>query len=283
MTSRGATRGGAGGGGGVSSTPDAAGVTFTPAGSIAATNVQDALVELDGTIPDASQFTYATGGGKEAVAATGTSGTVTIDLNDGNYQYATLTGNVTSTSVTNVTNGKACSLFLEITAGANSWTWWSGITWVGLTSAPTLSTSGTDLFSFVTRDGGTTWFGFYLTGSAPTQSKDYSISGALTTSTGALRLYNNSGRTRTLSVVRASVGTAPTGASILVDVNKNGTTIFTTQSKRPTIAVSTNTDLSDTPDVTSWADGDYLTVDVDQIGSSVAGSNLVVQVVYYDG
>ena len=108
----------------------------------------------------------------------------------------------------------------------------------------------------------------------------FSQGGTLTTGTGAFRLYNRDGVTHTIHTVTASVGTQPTGASILVDVNKNGTTIFTTQSNRPTIAVSTNEDESGVPDVTSWAAGDYLTVDIDQIGSTVAGANLVVVVVY---
>jgi hypothetical protein len=61
-------------------------------------------------------------------------------------------------------------------------------------------------------------------------------------------------------------------------VNKNGTTIFTTQANRPTIAISGNTDESGVPDVTALADGDYLEVDIDQIGSTVAGSDLTVQI-----
>jgi hypothetical protein len=108
----------------------------------------------------------------------------------------------------------------------------------------------------------------------------FSQGGTLTTGTGAFRLYNRSGVTRTISTVTASVGTQPTGASILVDVNISGTTIFTTQSNRPTIAVSTNEDQSGTPDVTAWTSGSYLTIDIDQIGSTIAGANLVVTVVY---
>lgn len=108
----------------------------------------------------------------------------------------------------------------------------------------------------------------------------FSQGGTLTTGAGQFRLYNRSGSTRTLHTVTASVGTQPTGSSILVDVNKNGTTIFTTQSNRPTIAVSTNEDESGAPDVTSWASGDYLTVDIDQIGSTIAGADLTVTVVY---
>lgn len=110
------------------------------------------------------------------------------------------------------------------------------------------------------------------------QTVTFSKAGAQTVQTGTLRWYAN--RAITIVSVRASVGTQPTGASLIVDVNKNGTTIFTTQANRPTIAVSTNTDLSGTPDVTTLAQGDYLTVDVDQIGSTVAGSDLTVEIEY---
>lgn len=105
----------------------------------------------------------------------------------------------------------------------------------------------------------------------------FSKSGVLTTGTGAHRWYNDTGVTLTFVKARASVGTAPTGASILVDVHKGGTTIWATQSRRLTIAVSTNTDTETTFDTTTIADGDYLTVDIDQIGSTIAGSDLVVQ------
>jgi hypothetical protein len=91
-------------------------------------------------------------------------------------------------------------------------------------------------------------------------------------------MYNDSGRTLTITSVRASVGTAPTGASVIVDVHLNGTTIFTTQGNRPTISPGAFTSGSATPDVTSVAAGDYLTIDIDQVGSTVAGAYLTVQV-----
>jgi hypothetical protein len=81
--------------------------------------------------------------------------------------------------------------------------------------------------------------------------------------------------------VAATVGTAPTGASLIVDVNKNGTTIFTTQANRPTVAISGNASSDAVPDVTAVAAGDYITVDVDQIGSTVAGSDLCVILRYH--
>jgi len=86
------------------------------------------------------------------------------------------------------------------------------------------------------------------------------------------------GKALTVANITAGVNTAPTGASILVDVNKNGTTMFTTQGNRPTIAASGFSDAASVPDVTSLAAGDYITIDVDQIGSTIAGSNLVVSI-----
>ena len=86
----------------------------------------------------------------------------------------------------------------------------------------------------------------------------------------------------TYSIVgtRLTVGTAPTGASLIVDINKNGTTIYTTQANRPTITAAANAGgPGATPDVTTLAAGDYLTVDIDQVGSSVAGADLTVSVI----
>lgn len=102
----------------------------------------------------------------------------------------------------------------------------------------------------------------------------FSRQGPLTVLAGTHRYYVESNAT--ISTVRAAVGTAPTGTSLIVDVNKNGTTIYGTQANRPTIAVSANTATGGTASVTSLAAGDYLTVDIDQVGSTVAGSDLTV-------
>jgi hypothetical protein len=85
--------------------------------------------------------------------------------------------------------------------------------------------------------------------------------------------------TLTITKVKVVVKTAPTGAALIVDVNKNGTTIFTTQGNRPTIAIGDTTADSGTPDVTALAETDKLTIDIDQIGSTVAGADLTVEVV----
>lgn len=101
----------------------------------------------------------------------------------------------------------------------------------------------------------------------------------LGTIVGTARIYNDTGATLSIKAVRASVGTAPTGASIIVDINVSGTTIFTTQGNRPIIPASGNTSGKVTNmDVTTISDGSYFTVDIDQVGSLVAGANLTVQI-----
>jgi hypothetical protein len=110
--------------------------------------------------------------------------------------------------------------------------------------------------------------------SAPVRYITLGRYGTLTATAGSDRLYIP--YSCTITNVYASVSTAPTGASIIVDVSKGGTTIFTTQGNRPTITATNFTDTSSTPDVTAIAANDYLTLDVDQVGSTVAGADVRV-------
>lgn len=81
----------------------------------------------------------------------------------------------------------------------------------------------------------------------------------------------------TLTAVRASVTTAPTGSTIIVDINKSGATILSTRlsidasEKTSTTAASaaviSNTALTDDAEIT---------IDIDQVGSTVPGAGLKV-------
>lgn len=113
------------------------------------------------------------------------------------------------------------------------------------------------------------------TGLATSNEQTFGYGGTLTTYVGTGRYYAQANCT--ISSVWASVGTAPTGSSIIVDINKNGTTIFTTQANRPTIAIGAAYSGNVTNmDITSLSAGDYITIDIDQIGSTVAGADLTV-------
>lgn len=102
------------------------------------------------------------------------------------------------------------------------------------------------------------------------------VTGALTVTTGKSRVSMRAAYT--VESIVADINTAPTGASVILDVNKNGTTLFTTQANRPTIAAAAFTSSATQPDVLTFGVGDYLTVDVDQIGSIVAGSDMTVNI-----
>ncbi|QQG43387.1 MAG: hypothetical protein HYW45_04325 [Candidatus Daviesbacteria bacterium] len=72
------------------------------------------------------------------------------------------------------------------------------------------------------------------------------------------------------------VRTAPTGADIIIDINKNGSTIWSTQANRGKIVAGSTNGNTTTFNITSLAPGDFLDLDIDQVGSSVAGVDLTV-------
>jgi hypothetical protein len=86
----------------------------------------------------------------------------------------------------------------------------------------------------------------------------------------------------TLTEVRASVNTAPTGAILTVDINEGGATVLTT---KLTIDIG---ELTSTTAATAaviggagpaLADDAEITIDIDQIGSTVAGKGLKVTLI----
>lgn len=80
-----------------------------------------------------------------------------------------------------------------------------------------------------------------------------------------------------ISSVVIHVGTAPLVQAVLVDVNDDGASIFTTQGNRPSINAGANDATSGTPDGgTSIAAGSVISVDVDQVGVGTLGSDLTV-------
>src|SRR5690606_30793786 len=63
-------------------------------------------------------------------------------------------------------------------------------------------------------------------------------------------------RAGTIIGVRAAAGDPPVGDDIIVDVNKNGSTIYANQGNRPAVPDGNNIGAETTPDVTEIAEGD---------------------------
>ena len=103
----------------------------------------------------------------------------------------------------------------------------------------------------------------------------FSQAGTLAVKVGTSR-YPVKGGTFQIQTIAAMVDTAPTGAAVIIDVNKNGASLYGTQANRPTIAAGSNGATVGAHTATTVTDGDYLTVDIDQVGSTVAGADLVV-------
>ena len=85
----------------------------------------------------------------------------------------------------------------------------------------------------------------------------------------------------TLSAVRASVTTAPTGQTIIVDINESGSTIMTTNKLSIDASEKTSTTAATQPGITdsALADDAEITIDIDQVGSGTAGTGLKVTLI----
>jgi hypothetical protein len=84
----------------------------------------------------------------------------------------------------------------------------------------------------------------------------------------------------TVTAVRASVGTAPTGSALVVDINEGGTTILSTKlsidaSEKTSTTAATPAVISDS----ALADDAEITIDIDQIGSTIAGAGLKITLI----
>lgn len=119
----------------------------------------------------------------------------------------------------------------------------------------------------------------HTTGNAPVAPPPFSVPGTVAVATGTATWYNDTGRTLTFVGARSSVGTAPTGASLIVDIKVNGTSLWSvTPANRPTIAAAAKTSGNVTTfDNATITNGSFVTVDVVQVGSGTPGSDLTVQ------
>jgi hypothetical protein len=81
----------------------------------------------------------------------------------------------------------------------------------------------------------------------------------------------------TLIAVRASVNTAPTGSTIIIDINEGGTSLLSTKlSIDATEKTSTTAASAAVISDSALADDAEITIDFDQVGSTIAGTGVKV-------
>lgn len=115
------------------------------------------------------------------------------------------------------------------------------------------------------------------------RTADFEKAGAVTVAALPKRYYNDTNVPLRVRKVELSAGTAPTGAALVVDVKINGTSVFAAAGDRAKINASASTGSgvpNKTGDAIEVLPGQYVTAEVTQIGSTVAGSDLAVRVLF---
>ena len=77
--------------------------------------------------------------------------------------------------------------------------------------------------------------------------------------------------------VKTSVTVAPTGTTVIIDINKNGTSVLSTKlsidaTEKTSVTAAIAAVLSDT----AFVEDDEITIDIDQVGSTLAGKGCKV-------
>ena len=136
----------------------------SPTGTIGTMTLGGAVTGGDQTVSAINLKDYG-----EITSALGSAGgSRTIDLNDGNSFTATVSASTVTWTFSNPTaSDEGCGFTLVLTnGGSQTVNWPASVDWPAGT-APTLTTSGVDILTFWTVDGGTIWHGM----AASTDSK----------------------------------------------------------------------------------------------------------------
>ena len=108
----------------------------TVAGEVIATSYNETYVALSGTTP-------------------------AVDCEAGNLFSLTTSGATTFTFSNPPTTGTAYGMSIKLVAGGNhAITWPASVDWASATAPDAPASGETDMLSFITHDGGTTWYGF---------------------------------------------------------------------------------------------------------------------------
>lgn len=133
---------------------------------------------------------------------------------------------------------------------------------------------GTDFYSIAAADAA-------IAAAKPTESLIVVVGDETTAiTTGAGKLTFRMPYAFTLTGVRASCKTAPIGATLIIDINEGGVSVLST--KLSIDATETTSTTAATPAVISdaaLADDAEITIDFDQVGSTVAGAGVKVALI----
>ena len=98
-----------------------------------------------------------------SASATISTNTLTLDLSTATTFYVSLNADITTMTISNPQSPGVSAFTLILTADgtARAVTWANAITWQGLTAPILTSTNNKrDIFTFLSLNGGTNWYGF---------------------------------------------------------------------------------------------------------------------------
>jgi hypothetical protein len=118
-------------------------------------NMQDQVL----TRPELKDFSEA------SATPAPSAGALTLDLETGNVFEVTLTGNVTSLTLANPPAagraGSATLILRQDATGGRTLAWPASVRWAGgMPPVVSPAANAVDIYAFMTRNGGATWFGF---------------------------------------------------------------------------------------------------------------------------
>lgn len=103
------------------------------------------------------------------------------------------------------------------------------------------------------------------------------------------RLYNDTTRDRVIRQVRMSLGVPAQGRSVIVDLKKNGLSVFHERAFYPGPGIRPLLKAGESTIVTTpaagkevWEVDSYLTVAINQIGSTQSGADMTLQVAFQE-
>lgn len=185
---------------------------------------------------------------------------------------------VTATIPTNATVAFPLNTILMLQqtgAGKATWTAAGGVTInVNVNYVDPARTNGLFAYSFARKTATNTWIvGGDIEALFPEQSWEFALSDETTDLTTGVKVTWYTPFAINLTDIKADVNTAPTGSSIIMDVHDNGVTVMDTDKLEIEVNEFSTRNATTSPTISdgSLAANVPVTLEIDQIGSTIAG------------
>lgn len=243
------------------------GQTTYAAGDILYASATNTLSKLTGNASTTSLALVMSGNGSVPTTIGWTTYTATVSNSDGTLTISPTSGAVVaSLNLAHLNTWTVTQVFSQATGAG-----------ISVVMKPATGSPTGDIFQITNNAGSTV----YNVCDSIGNMFPYPVTFGLAAGTAA-----TTGTNLTFQVIMPSAGkilkawakatTGPTGADLIFDINLNGSTIWSTQANRLKIVAGATTGNTTTFNTTTFAAGDLFTIDIDQVGSTIAGQDITV-------